>query len=577
MKNYAYLVYVDNLANHNKYYEIKENDDNSIDVKYGRVGGRASEHHYSSYEKSFYDLKISKERKGYTDVTALHSTVEKTTQRGDLQFKEIDDKEISELITNLVKSAREFVQQNYTIKANEITEKMVKEAQNDLNELVNMVNSNPNLTLWRFNEKLMDIFTDIPRKMKDVDMYIAKSTSDFNKIINREQTMIDNLKGQIMPQITTVKKDNEKTALEAYGLKVVPVTYKEEDEITTHLGRDYDKTGGARASNGIDVERRYIRAFKVENEKTRSDYEAFKEQNHISKRECRLFYHGSKTENWWSIMKQGLSLNPNASITGKMFGNGLYFAPDCRKALNYMDTKSSIWNDGQRESGYVAVYVVALGDCYTPTSSLPRTFNKNSLPSGCLSVFADKRLTNLKNDEYIVYDQAQCTIKYLVEMKDYHCRDLEFTIDRNALRNTMSQGVDTLIKIPNGVRAEIKLEDLMNDNRSNWAKVLIQNFEKNGMDIDRLYMDYNIKQDNFEFTIEGSNGITSTMPQNVGFTNDDSKFILREMKKCFAKSEVEWKEIVHNSEKEKVGTIIKGNNDSDKIKPNKSKQTIEKE
>ena len=44
--NYAYLIKVDANANNNKYYEIFENDDKSIDVKYGRIGGHEMTIHY---------------------------------------------------------------------------------------------------------------------------------------------------------------------------------------------------------------------------------------------------------------------------------------------------------------------------------------------------------------------------------------------------------------------------------------------------------------------------------------------------------------------------------------------------
>ena len=67
IKKYAYLVNVDGSANHNKYYEAVLNEDNSIDVKYGRVGQREAHHHYSPYEKSFAELVQSKIDKGYTD------------------------------------------------------------------------------------------------------------------------------------------------------------------------------------------------------------------------------------------------------------------------------------------------------------------------------------------------------------------------------------------------------------------------------------------------------------------------------------------------------------------------------
>ena len=547
MKNYAYLVYVDPLANSNKYYEIKENDNGSLDVTYGRVGGRASFHHYSSYEKSFYSLVQAKESKGYTDVTALHSTIDVTQKTSDLSFKPIEHEKVNELIEMLAKSAREFVQRNYTIKANEITEKMVKEAQHDLDELIDLVNSSPNLTLWRFNEKLVQIFTDIPRKMKTVDDYTAKQSSDFRAIIDREQDMIDNIRGQIIKPQIQQSANKDETLLEAYGMTVRPVTYKEEDEITSHLGKDYD---------GRDVESRYVRAFKVENEQTRKAYEDFKASNGIRQRDCRLFYHGSKVENWLSIMKQGLSLNPNASVTGKMFGNGLYFAPDSRKSLNYMDTKGAHWNNGQRDTGYVAVYSVALGKCYMPTTSLGSSFNKNSLPNGCLSVYAEKNRVGLRNDEYVVYDQAQCTIKYLMEISA-RTREMDFSLNRKALINTMHEGVDSLIKIPNGVRAEIKLENFDFD-KETWGSVILRNLEMCRIDASRIYMDYNAKQDTYSFTVEQSNGeILELHPTELGaFTKDDARFTLREMKKVFAKSEDEWKEIMRTAEKTLTGRKV---------------------
>lgn len=567
MKNYAYLVYVDPLANSNKYYEIKQNDNNSIDVTYGRVGGRASFHHYASGEKDFYMLLHSKESKGYVDVTALHSSKVVTNHNTDLDYKPIEHEEINALIEMLAKSAREFMQTNYTIKSSDITQKMVDEAQNDLNELVDMVNNMPNVALWRFNDKLVEIFTDIPRKMKNVDDYTAKSTSDFLKIIAREQDMIDNVKGQIAPQITTsVEKD--KTLLEAYGLSVRSVTYKEEDEITSHLGKDYD---------GREVESRYVKGYAVENQKTRSAYEDFKQSHNLTQKDCRLFYHGSKVENWLSIMKSGLSLNPNAKITGKMFGNGLYFAPDSRKSLNYMDVKGAVWNDGKRDSGYVAVYSVALGECYKPVSSLSRTFNKDSLPSGCLSVFADKIRTGLKNDEYVVYDQAQCTIKYLLEM-NAHTKDMDFSFDRKHLINTMSKGMDELIRIPNGVRAEFDLSkyDLR---KESWGRVLYDNFDMCHVDVDKLYVDYNIKHDSITFTVADYNqSICEYSPVAIGsLTRDDAKFMCREMKKVFAKSEDEWKSIIRDAEKTMSGYLVASKLPEEKEQNTRSRKSIERD
>ena len=48
-----------------------------------------------------------------------------------------------------------------------------------------------------------------------------------------------------------------------------------------------------------------------------------------------LFLHGSRNENWLSITLNSLSLHPNAVITGKGLGNGLYFGNHSRKCSHY--------------------------------------------------------------------------------------------------------------------------------------------------------------------------------------------------------------------------------------------------
>ncbi len=559
-KNYAYLMYVDSLDNHNKYYEITQNDDNSIDVKYGRVGSKEMKHHYSPYEKDFYTLKASKESKGYSDVTALHSgkIVKSEEMKNELNYQDIKDEEVNKTVTMLVKSAREFMQNNYTVKPAEITQKMVAEAMLDLDELRAIANGSSTNKLYSFNKTLEELFTDIPRKMPNVSEYLAKTSADFSKIIEREQNMLDNVKGQIIT-VEQTKKDG--TVLEAYGLSVKPVTYKEEDEITSHLGRDY---------NGTAVENRFVKAFAVENENTRKQYEQFKKDNHLTSRDVRLFYHGSKVENWWSIMKQGLSLNPNASVTGKMFGNGLYFASESRKSLNYMDTAGSVWNNGKRDSGYMAIYSVALGKCYKPTGALGSSFNANNLPNGCLSVYADKNMTRLRNDEYIVYRQEQCTIKYLVEMTKADVREKHYNLDRNAVRMTpkqegLSAGINKLIKTSDGVKAELDLNKLSDKCRTEIERCVSKSN-------DNLTLLYHEKSDTLSFKFKTADGKTAEF-EHMGTTVDDNAFLCRELKKAFAESENEWKSIMEDAKTVQTGKTVLSKNNEKSMK--KTKANIE--
>ena len=73
-----------------------------------------------------------------------------------------------------------------------------------------------------------------------------------------------------------------------------------------------------------------------------------------------LFFHGSKNENFWSILKNGLLLNPKASITGKMLGNGIYMAPNAIKSLNYTSLQGTRWAHGNSKVGYMAIFAVAI-------------------------------------------------------------------------------------------------------------------------------------------------------------------------------------------------------------------------
>lgn len=537
MRNYAYLVMVNEFANNNKFYEITENDNNSLDVRYGRIGGTEIKKHYERYEKDFWTLKREKEHKGYEDRTALHSEVAREDKVSEeLSYKPVEDESTQELLELLINSSREFMKKNYTVSATEITEKMVNEAQYDLDELNRIASNlhNPNV-LYRFNETLKTLFTDIPRKMTKVADHLAHSEADFTRILEREQEMLDNVKGAIVhskTQNTSIEK-KDCTVLEAFGLKISPVTYKQEDEIVAHLGLDY---------NHKPVENRYVRSFAVENIQTRNNYEQYKKDHNMTNKDVRLFYHGSKVENFYSIIKQGLSLNPNASVTGKMFGQGLYFAPECRKSLNYMDVKGSCWNNGQRNTGYCAIFSVALGKCYQPSYILGSSFKGEDLPVGCSSVFANKRIPslNLKNDEYIVYNQNACTIKYLMEMKDSNTRDKTYHLDRKVLRNCLEEGFDVLVRTPDGVMGNLNIEKLPLQ-----AKEEINNKIISGYDATALFIDYNIKSDRITLEAIISDEEHITIAPDI--TIDDYAFLSREMKKAFAESEPEWKSLMETA------------------------------
>ena len=97
-----------------------------------------------------------------------------------------------------------------------------------------------------------------------------------------------------------------------------------------------------------------------------------------------------------------------------MFGHGLYFAPRAKKSIGYTSLNGSNWAGGSSSTGFLAVYKVAYKN--THVSAYER-FTKDSVKQlGADAVFASKDQGMLVNDEVIIYDDKQATIRYLIEL-----------------------------------------------------------------------------------------------------------------------------------------------------------------
>ena len=165
---------------------------------------------------------------------------------------------------------------------------------------------------------------------------------------------------------------------------------------------------------------KFYKAWQVKNIKTNDRYQRFIKSENIN--DTKLLWHGSRNENWWSIINTGLVLKPtNAVITGKMFGYGIYYAPKAQKSLGYTSLNGSYWAGGNSNSAFMALMEVAYGKPYNVYSfdSKYYDFNYERLQkecpgTNCLHAHAGNML---RNDEIIVYKEEQCTIRYLVELR----------------------------------------------------------------------------------------------------------------------------------------------------------------
>ncbi|RHS68272.1 ADP-ribose polymerase [Clostridium sp. AM45-5] len=397
-----YLVMVTASANNNKYYKQIPHGD-TWTAEYGRIGSSSQRREYPmSQWNSKYNEKI---RKGYVDQSDLVEDLIQVQKPKQSKYKEIENKVIAEIVERLQEMAKQAISDNYTISSNKVTQAMVDEAQEILTGLLDI----PDVDT--FNDILLKLFTVIPRRMGNVKDYLVKSTEDFAKIIQREQDLLDVMRGQVVQkQIMDDTKDNddnknENTILEQLGLEFDECNDKDIAVIKDALGSCAD---------------RFYKAWKVKNVKTQERFEKFVKENNI--KNTKLLFHGSRNENWWSIINTGLVLKPtNAVITGKMFGYGIYYAPKARKSLGYTSLDGSYWVRGNSKSGFMALMDVAYGKPYDVYSfdSKYYNFNYDRLQEACngANCLHAHEGSMLRNDEIIVYKEDQCTIRYLIELR----------------------------------------------------------------------------------------------------------------------------------------------------------------
>ena len=397
-----YLVMVTASANNNKYYKQIPHGD-SWTAEYGRVGSSPQRREYSmSQWESKYNEKI---RKGYVDQSDLVEDLIQVEKPKKSEYKEIENKAIAEIVERLQSMARKAISDNYTISSNKVTQAMIDEAQDILTSLINIDD------VESFNETLLKLFTTIPRKMGNVQSYLSKSKDDFSDIIQKEQDLLDVMKGQevqkqiIDESVNENSEQKENTILEQLGLVFEECNKKDIAIIKDALGSCSDK---------------FYKAWRVKNIKTQRRYDDFVKENNI--KNTKLLFHGSRNENWWSIINSGLVLKPtNAVITGKMFGYGIYYAPKARKSLGYTSLSGSYWTRGNSSSGFMALMDVAYGKPYDVYSfdSKYYDFNYEKLQQACkgANCLHAHEGSMLRNDEIIIYKEEQCTIRYLIELR----------------------------------------------------------------------------------------------------------------------------------------------------------------
>ncbi|CAO1440028.1 unnamed protein product [Diamesa serratosioi] len=148
-----------------------------------------------------------------------------------------------------------------------------------------------------------------------------------------------------------------------------------------------------------------------------------------------LLWHGSRLTNFVGILSHGLKIAPpDAPHRGDMFGKGIYFADMVTKSANYCNPDQLLTNT----SGLLLLCQVALGQMQNlfhakRVTTLPRNIQSVKgvgcmFPNPCLSHRREDGVviplahttitpqTQLLYNEYVVYDESQVKIEYLLKV-----------------------------------------------------------------------------------------------------------------------------------------------------------------
>ena len=335
------------------------------------------------------------------------------------------NKTARELIDLLMSMSQMVANKSLSISVSELTKEQLDECKNILTELME---NEEHLTDAEVNNYLCHFYAILGKRMKYLGDYLVRSKDRRGKPLSKEKArkLREELLNKVMDdfsnivnlqQITSGSIYNQKKSItESFNTEIVPVTAQEEDWLIK-------KINPQRYS--------YSRAWKIINHSTEESFNKFVTDNNLTLDNggIKYLFHGSRGENWLSIVLGGLKTVPYnifskvmAKICGKAYGLGIYFAPDAVKSEGYMDTVGAKWNGGSNQVGYLGIFKVAVGKKDTRykgdrgcDSSL--NFEKlQSIKPDALCTWAESRYSGFMMDEVIVYNDCQATIAYLVEL-----------------------------------------------------------------------------------------------------------------------------------------------------------------
>lgn len=314
--------------------------------------------------------------------------------------------------------------------------KVLDKIQKKIKELADMKNTNQEKKvideIYELSSKYYTLIPYSCGRNKPPVIIEQKMVTKYTNIIND----LSNIAVGVQIINNTTKSDKNPIDVIYNDIHTNIKSVRQKSETWTELSKYIENTHGPTHGSKLQV----LDIYDIEQEGKRNTYENYVNDNNIGNRT--ILFHGTPSSCVLSIFKNDFWLNPekqndpNVQISGRMFGDGCYFADVATKSFNYTRAHSS------NDIGCLIMCEVALGkqsikkdaDYYINKASLARVGCHSTKALGKWAPSTGNELENiyipngeikkteidtvLRYNEYIVYDVNQILIKYLVIVKN---------------------------------------------------------------------------------------------------------------------------------------------------------------
>lgn len=445
--NYIMLVLTDANANNNKFYELKfDPNSNIVTARYGRVNYAGTE---TNAGHSHHDMVLkanSKVRKGYRPVAIQNTTTESSNEKRHSLLKcatndLIDSASsahevtaITDLLRHLVETNRHQIMKFSSGQIEVDDDGLVKTALGivplsnviEAQKLLAQLQAGANSVDDGFVKNLNQYLTLIPQKVPSARGWASTFFTNHTSF-DKQFDFLEQLKAsietyeQMQKDVRKQKSKSEQPLEQVFSRKIRLVT----DDAVIQKIHDYfrETINHKHPSSRLKL----VNVYELIDDSERMTFE-----NKVAalggndKANIHQYWHGTRTFNLLSILKSGLIIpkSNGFNVTGRMFGDGVYFSDQSTKALNY---SYGVWG-GERETNNIYMFLadVAMGKTF-------KAYHKSALSKKSRSVYPQKGydsthakggvenitqsgyVSHLQNDEMIVYSLEQIRLRYLCE------------------------------------------------------------------------------------------------------------------------------------------------------------------